>query len=67
MNTLIALGTGAAFVYSAVVTLFAGWFAAHGVEPYVYFEPVVWIIALVLLEISSRLAPRVGRPERSGV
>src|SRR6476646_1330800 len=49
MNTLIALGTGAAFVYSTVVTLFAGWFAARGVQPYVYFEAVVWIIALVLL------------------
>ncbi|MGN6392781.1 MAG: heavy metal translocating P-type ATPase [Gemmatimonadales bacterium] len=49
MNTLIAVGTGAALVYSAAVTLFAGWFAARGVEPHVYFEPVVWIIGLVLL------------------
>jgi P-type Cu+ transporter len=49
MNTLIALGTGTAFVYSTVVTLFAGWFATRGVQPYVYFEAVVWIIALVLL------------------
>ena len=49
MNTLIAVGTGAAFVFSAVVTVFDDWFAAHGVEPHVYFEAVVWIIALVLL------------------
>src|SRR5262249_54647086 len=49
MNTLIAVGTGAAFVYSVVVTLAPQWFAAHGVEPHVYFEAVVVIIALILL------------------
>jgi P-type Cu+ transporter len=49
MNTLIAVGTGAAFLFSAVVTLFDDWFAARGVEPQVYFEPVAWIVALVLL------------------
>ena len=48
MNTLIAVGTGAAFCYSVVVTLAAGWFEARGVPPYVYFEPVVVIIALIL-------------------
>jgi P-type Cu+ transporter len=31
------------------VTLFDDWFAARGVEPQVYFEPVAWIVALVLL------------------
>ena len=49
MNTLIAVGTGAAFLFSAGVTLFDDWFAAHGVEPHVYFETVAWIVALVLL------------------
>ncbi len=49
MNTLIAVGTGAAFLYSAAVTLFDDWFAARGVEPHVYYEAVAWIIALVLL------------------
>jgi Cu+-exporting ATPase len=49
MNTLIAVGTGAAFLFSAAVTLFDDWFAAHGVEPHVYYEAVAWIIALVLL------------------
>ncbi len=48
MNTLIAVGTGAAFSYSVVVTVAAGWFASRGVAPYVYFEPVVVIIALIL-------------------
>jgi P-type Cu+ transporter len=49
MNTLIAVGTGAAFLFSAAVTLFDDWFAARGVEPHVYYEAVAWIIALVLL------------------
>jgi Cu+-exporting ATPase len=49
MNTLIAIGTGAAFLYSLVVTLADDWFAARGVEPQVYYEAVVWIIALILL------------------
>jgi P-type Cu+ transporter len=49
MNTLIAVGTGAAFLFSAAVTLFDRWFLARGVEPHVYYEAVVWIIALVLL------------------
>jgi len=49
MNTLIAVGTGAAFLFSAAVTLFDDWFAARGIEPHVYYETVAWIIALVLL------------------
>ena len=49
MNTLIAVGTGAAFLFSLAVTLADDWFAARGVEPHVYYEAVVWIIALILL------------------
>jgi Cu+-exporting ATPase len=49
MNTLIALGTGAAFLFSLATTVADDWFAARGVSPQVYYEAVVWIIALVLL------------------
>ncbi len=49
MNTLIALGTGAAFLFSLAMTLADDWFAARGVRPQVYYEAVVWIIALILL------------------
>jgi Cu+-exporting ATPase len=49
MNTLIAVGTGAAFVFSLVATLAGDWLLAHGVEPQVYYETVIWIIALILL------------------
>ncbi len=48
MNTLVALGTGAAFIYSAVVTIAPDWFLARGVAPDVYYEAVTMIIALVL-------------------
>ena len=48
MNTLIAVGTGAAFVYS-LFRPWPTWFAARGIEPHVYYESVLWIIALVLL------------------
>jgi Cu+-exporting ATPase len=48
MNTLIAVGTGAAFVYSLVATLAPGFFVRHGVAPDVYYEAVIIIIALIL-------------------
>ncbi len=48
MNSLVAAGTGAAYVYSLVATLAPTFFVAHGVAPNLYFEPVIIIIALVL-------------------
>ncbi|SMP81466.1 heavy metal translocating P-type ATPase [Noviherbaspirillum suwonense] len=58
MNTLIAIGTGAAYLYSAAVTIAPGWFAgaaagaAAGMEAMpvaVYFEAASVILALILL------------------
>ena len=49
MNTLIAIGTGAAFVYSVVATFAPSLFVADGARPDVYYEAVILIIALVLL------------------
>src|SRR5215207_497738 len=48
MNTLIAIGTGAAFVYSLIATLAPGFFLRRGVAPDVYYEAVIVIIALIL-------------------
>ena len=48
MNTLIAVGTGAALVYSLVATLAPAFFVRHGVAPDVYYEAVIIIIALIL-------------------
>ncbi len=49
MNTLIAVGTLAAFSYSVVATVAPGFFVTHGVAPDVYYEAVVLIIALILV------------------
>ncbi len=49
MNTLIAIGTGSAFLYSLAATYAPEWFVADGANPDVYYEAVVIIIALVLL------------------
>src|SRR5580698_6722286 len=48
MNTLVALGTGAAFLYSAATTVAPGFFIAHGIAPDVYYDAALIIIALVL-------------------
>jgi len=48
MNTLVALGTGSAYLYSLVAMLRPAWLTRAGVAPDVYFETVVVIIALVL-------------------
>jgi Cu+-exporting ATPase len=48
MNTLIAVGTGAAYIYSLVATLAPNVFIERGLAPDVYYEAVVLIIALIL-------------------
>ena len=49
MDTLVAIGTGAAYLYSTVVTFFPTLLTAQGLAPTVYFEAAVVIIALLLL------------------
>ncbi|MDP1601828.1 MAG: HAD-IC family P-type ATPase, partial [Legionella sp.] len=49
MSTLIAVGTGAAFLYSLAATVMPSWFSTDGARPDVYYEAVIIIIALVLL------------------
>ena len=49
MNTLIAIGTLAAYLYSAAVTAIPGWFARGGLVPAVYFDTSAIIIVLILL------------------
>jgi Cu+-exporting ATPase len=58
MNTLIALGTGSAFLYSIVATIAPSLFARNGIAPDVYYEAVILIIGLVLagraIEVRAR-------------
>jgi Cu+-exporting ATPase len=48
MNSLVAVGTSAAFLYSVTATVWPALFVRAGVMPDVYYEAVVIIIALVL-------------------
>ena len=48
MNTLIAIGTGAAFIYSAAATFVPQLFVATGGRPDVYYEAIIIIIALTI-------------------
>ena len=49
MNILIAVGTGAAYVYSLVATFLPGVFTRAGLPGDVYYEAVSSIIAFILL------------------
>ena len=82
MSTLVALGTGVAFVYSAAVTLAPGFFTARGVALDVYYNAALLILGFVLLghvlearakrqtvaalEGLLALTPPVAERERSG-
>ena len=49
MDTLVAVGTTAAWGYSVVVTLWPDAVASAGIEPVTYFDSATIIIGLVLL------------------
>lgn len=49
MDSLVALGTGAAFVLSIVNTFYPEYLTRHGFEVHVYFEAAAVVITLVLL------------------
>ena len=49
MDTLVALSTGAAFLFSTLNTIFPEYLISKGIQPHVYFEAAVVIIALILL------------------
>lgn len=83
MNTLVAVGTGVAYAYSAIVTLFPQWLGLSGEMNDVYFDTTTTIIALILmgrtLEARAKhktsdaikklmgLQPRTARIIRNGV
>jgi Cu+-exporting ATPase len=49
MDTLIAVGTSAAYLYSAVATFFPAFFTAGGLSVDVYYDTAAIIITLILL------------------
>jgi len=82
MNTLVAVGTSAAFAYSTLATVAPGVLVARGVAADVYYEAVLFIIALILvgnmfearvkrqtsaaLRALADLQPKTARVVRSG-
>ena len=82
MNTLVALGTSVAYIYSAVAAFFPSLVTAEGLAVHLYFETSAAIIVLVLLgryfESRARgktseavkkligLAPKTARVVRDG-
>lgn len=83
MNTLVAVGTLAAFIYSSAATFFPEFFEHAGKRPEVYFDTTAMIITLILLgrwlEARARgrtseaihklmgLTPRTARVVRNGL
>lgn len=49
MDTLVVLGTSAAYFYSVVITLFPQWLTSQGLAPNGYFEAAAVVITLILL------------------
>lgn len=49
MDTLIALGTSAAYFYSLFVTISPGFLTAQGLSPSVYYEVAAVVVTLILL------------------
>jgi Cu+-exporting ATPase len=82
MNTLVAVGTGAAFGYSALAVAFPQWLGRPEAPPELYFDTAAAIITLILLgrllESGARgrasaairklmgLQPRTARVRRDG-
>ncbi|HXG45560.1 MAG TPA: heavy metal translocating P-type ATPase [Gemmatimonadales bacterium] len=66
MNSLIAVGTGAAFLLSVAATVAPAWFQAHGLAPDVYYEAALWIIAFILLGnyLEAKAKHRTGEAVR---
>jgi len=49
MNTLIAVGSSAAYLYSAAAFLFPSFFVSGGLKPQVYFDTSSMIIVIIIL------------------
>lgn len=62
MNTLIAVGTSAAYFFSVAVTFFPEFFITRGIEVAVYYDTAAIIITLILL---GRLLEAIAKGKTS--
>ena len=62
MNSLVAIGTGSAFIYSSLITLFPEIFSDSSLSSHTYFETTAVIITLILLGrwLESRAKSKTG-------
>jgi P-type Cu2+ transporter len=49
MDTLVAVGTGSAFLFSIFNTLFPEYLLSRGLQPHVYYEAAAVIVTLILM------------------
>lgn len=62
MNSLVAVGTGAAFIFSLIITLFPEWLGHPHNQYHVYYDTAAVIITLILLGrwLESRAKSKTG-------
>lgn len=60
MDMLVAIGAGAAYLYSVSVAVFRGWFIAYGFSPEPYFDAAAIVIGLVILGRLFEARARAG-------
>lgn len=63
MDTLVALSTGVAYLYSSFNTFFPHWLESRGIEPHVYFEAAAVIIFFILLGRLMESRAKAGTSE----
>lgn len=49
MNTLVAIGTGSAYIYSSIAVLFPHWLSITNAHEHIYFDTATTIITLILM------------------
>ena len=49
MNTLVAVGTGTAYLYSSLVVLFPEWMSVGSAAHHIYFDTAATIVTLILM------------------
>ena len=62
MNSLVAIGTGSAYLFSTIITLFPEIFSANRITSHVYFDSAAVIITLILMGrwLESRAKSKTG-------
>lgn len=63
MDTLVALSTGIAYLYSSFNTFFPQYLSSRGIDPHVYFEAAAVIIFFILLGKTLESGAKAGTGE----